>query len=354
MRGLQMTNALLVRAVLALLTCLLLNPASAFAIEPAVPPLSARVGDFVRIPVEHPAEGLCTQANTVALHLDGLDTGLRAVGCDEPAAAPAYLTFRLLRHDAQSPGADTAWARMLGNPWETPKGDFVRSFQVSLYGASVGRIAPLSPQLDLTLIRGALAVFGAAIVVAVWLGLLFAGRCSGMLRDSNSVEGGLRRSYSLARVQMAWWFGLVFGAYVFLWFMTGDWSQLNGSILALIGISGGTTLTAAGIDQSANRAMPSTEGLWRDILTDVNGITLPRFQLLVWNLTLGIFFVIRLATDLRMPEFDATTLGLLGLSAGAYVGFKLPEKHGAETGAAPEAADDPKRGYAPLEPAAPA
>ncbi len=29
--------------------------------------------------------------------------------------------------------------------------------------------------------------------------------------------------------------------------------------------------------------------------------------------------------ELAMPEFSATLLGLLGISAGTYVGFKLPE-----------------------------
>jgi hypothetical protein len=29
--------------------------------------------------------------------------------------------------------------------------------------------------------------------------------------------------------------------------------------------------------------------------------------------------------DLAMPEFSATLLGLMGLSAGTYVGLKIPE-----------------------------
>jgi hypothetical protein len=30
--------------------------------------------------------------------------------------------------------------------------------------------------------------------------------------------------------------------------------------------------------------------------------------------------------DLAMPEFSATLLGLMGLSSGTYLGFKVPEK----------------------------
>lgn len=65
---------------------------------------------------------------------------------------------------------------------------------------------------------------------------------------------------------------------------------------------------------------------------------------------LGVFFLARVFTDLKMPTFDATTLGLLGISAGAYVGFKVPEKQIKPEGAASsQMADsaDPKAGYTP-------
>jgi hypothetical protein len=36
-------------------------------------------------------------------------------------------------------------------------------------------------------------------------------------------------------------------------------------------------------------------------------------------------FVAHVYSELAMPKFSATLLGLLGISAGIYVGFKLPE-----------------------------
>jgi hypothetical protein len=36
-------------------------------------------------------------------------------------------------------------------------------------------------------------------------------------------------------------------------------------------------------------------------------------------------FVASVYNELAMPAFSATLLGLLGISAGTYIGFKLPE-----------------------------
>lgn len=66
---------------------------------------------------------------------------------------------------------------------------------------------------------------------------------------------------------------------------------------------------------------------WRAVLNDLlaeNGlISFHRFQILVWTLVLGVMFVVGVYTELAMPEFSATLLGLLGISGGTYVGFKL-------------------------------
>jgi hypothetical protein len=41
---------------------------------------------------------------------------------------------------------------------------------------------------------------------------------------------------------------------------------------------------------------------------------------------LGIIFVASVYDGLHMPEFNSTLLGLMGISAGAYVSLKFPEK----------------------------
>ncbi len=77
--------------------------------------------------------------------------------------------------------------------------------------------------------------------------------------------------------------------------------------------------------QSAYFAWPKWKGVMYDLLAENNLISFHRFQIFVWTLVLGIMFVANVYNELAMPEFSATLLGLLGISAGTYVGFKLPE-----------------------------
>ena len=67
-----------------------------------------------------------------------------------------------------------------------------------------------------------------------------------MLRDGPPV-GGVRQPYSLARVQMAWWFLLILAGYSFIWMVTGDYDTIPPSLLALMGISAATALAAVAI-----------------------------------------------------------------------------------------------------------
>jgi hypothetical protein len=78
-------------------------------------------------------------------------------------------------------------------------------------------------------------------------------------------------------------------------------------------------LTAAAQPKESN-------GFLNDILTDEsNGISFHRFQMFVWTLVLGVLFLYSVWNRLSMPEFSAMLLGLLGISDGTYLGFKIPE-----------------------------
>jgi hypothetical protein len=170
-----------------------------------------------------------------------------------------------------------------------------------------------------------------------------------------------RRPYSLARTQLAVWFLVIFAAFVFIWLVTGRLDSLTTQALALLGISSGTALGAAVIDANKRAAAKgqreeleraaadasdpdkqkraatalaesqaaSTKrhsvGFWTDILSDENGVTFHRFQVLAWTLVLVIVFIASVYNTLAMPQFDGTLLGLLGLSSGTFLGFKIPE-----------------------------
>lgn len=69
-----------------------------------------------------------------------------------------------------------------------------------------------------------------------------------------------------------------------------------------------------------------------DILSDQDGLSIYRFQMAVWTLVLA-FFAYEVWWDLTMPTFDPVILGLLGISNGTYVGFKIPNATGGQSNA---------------------
>jgi hypothetical protein len=73
---------------------------------------------------------------------------------------------------------------------------------------------------------------------------------------------------------------------------------------------------------------PSTGNFFKDILNDDDGVSVHRFQIFVWTIVLINIFIGRVIDTLTMPEFDAVLLGLMGISGGTYVGFKLPDQQG--------------------------
>ncbi len=69
---------------------------------------------------------------------------------------------------------------------------------------------------------------------------------------------------------------------------------------------------------------PAWKGVLYDLLVEKGFVSFHRFQILVWTVVLGLMFVAGVYSETAMPEFNATLLGLLGISGGTYVGFKLP------------------------------
>ena len=182
------------------------------------------------------------------------------------------------------------------------------------------------------------------------------GSYSGLLRDlpaspnnagappGGCADRGKGRPFSLARVQMAWWFVLTVGAYLFIWLKTGDLSNtIPDSMLALMGISAGTTVLSAVVDSSSpGRREEASCGFLFDILSDSDSISFHRFQMFVWTIVLGIIFIVKVRSTLIMPDFDDSLLGLMGVSSGAYLGFKIPAMPKSGSGGKP--APQPEEG----------
>ena len=167
-----------------------------------------------------------------------------------------------------------------------------------------------------------------------------------MVRES-SARPDMRPKFSLARCQTAFWFFLFTAAYVYLWVLKRQTDTLTEQCLVLLGISTGATIGSAFINRPVRSEtyvgkLPpfSVTQFFNDLLSDSGGqIAFYRFQTLVWTLVLGLVFIKSVCFGLRMPEFGANELTLMGISAGTYIGFKLPERK--DGGAAKDAAQTP-------------
>jgi hypothetical protein len=93
-------------------------------------------------------------------------------------------------------------------------------------------------------------MIGAALVIGVVL-VLFWGlaRMHTALRDNLLPQLPIaQQPYSLGRWQMAFWFTLVFAAFVFLFVLLHDTNTITAQALLLMGISGCTALAAIAVD----------------------------------------------------------------------------------------------------------
>lgn len=308
-------------------------------------PTSARLGDRIAIQVKGLESWLANseaRCESLVLFLDGMAIkGVEPDSCD-PYSGTVY--FQL----ARTADSSAAWQVLL----EEPLG-FSRQIRVSL-GPDGSLAFPTQVRKFRLEILPSAEFFGTLAGLAFLLAVLvYLARRSNLLRDRDSLglPPGKLSPYSLSRFQLAFWSFLVISAYLFIWMVTGELDTITGSVLALLGIGAGTALGARLIDTEAGATDPSSpdpartnaapaaaqppvasRGFLRDILSDEQGISLHRFQLFVWTLVLGIIFVADVYGRLTMPQFSATLLGLMGISSGTYLGFKVPENRASEDG----------------------
>ena len=268
----------------------------------------------------------------IALYIDGREI----TGIKPESGAPIPDKEELQFHLTRSPLSDEAWADLLGNPPVVLTERFFHrpaELSVGLAGeyALRTRIGLKEPAFELIRFRR-IWFFVATLlgVVLIWRVVRFARRTP-LLRDAGTVTDGATGDlppYSLGRVQMAFWFVLVVISFVYIWLITNGWDTINGTVLSLIGIGTGTALGSALIDGTPDggvRVVHCSRHFLPDILQDGNGYAFHRFQMFVWTLVLGVLFLYSVWQRLSMPEFSATLLGLLGISGGTYLGFKIPE-----------------------------
>jgi hypothetical protein len=285
-------------------------------------PRQVYLGDWVVISVCH-LDALVrdaeAQQQSITLFIEGLDTGVEPSGIDIESGT---LTFVLDRNAKNK----HIWSQFLYDPLFDP--DATMRLSVGIAG---DRPLPRAVGANMSLRLKKLYVdywtkTWLALLIAVAIALVVYARRSDMLRDGPSFDG-VYQPYSLARVQMAWWFFLLLVGYVFIWLVTGEADSIAPSLLGLVGISAATALAAVAVTPASSSGPRASSGFMRDLISDDRGVVaLDRLQVVVWTLVLGGIFLSSVLAYLTMPEFSATMLALMGISSGTYIGFKLPMK----------------------------
>ena len=367
------------------------NPLTVICIEPYVDPEykgtcdasdakksipgKAGMGDRIKINIprlSRAAENGVVDSTRLVLFIDGrVFPGVypESVGYDS-------LIYKLER----SKDAIDAWNGLLGSPGLDPSKPVIVSVgNADQKPLELAKGFPQKTNLNLIVYRKRWAVGSLLVLVIVVVVFLKYGK--NMLRDSgpptpkNAKNEDAQRPYSLAKVQVAWWFFLVVGCFLLIYLITGEYTMTEQALI-LIGIGTGTALGSAMIDNSKRSSSdsdlmklypqreklkaeissltdpvalaekneelkgveqqitdseqgltkPFSEGFWNDLVTDSNGPSFHRFQMSGWTVILGILFLAGVYKNLSMPEFSGTMLALMGISAGTYLGFKIPEK----------------------------
>ncbi|WP_460570010.1 hypothetical protein [Flaviaesturariibacter terrae] len=169
-----------------------------------------------------------------------------------------------------------------------------------------------------------------------------------MLRDLSQPSP---QPYSWSRVQLAWWTVIILSSFIAITWVgylpagsavrVFQAPTLNGAAVILLGISAVTTVTARTLDANHAAAVPhlpgekgNGENFFLDILSDNIGVSISRFQTVVFNFVFGVWYVREVLShlagfsnpDLVMPDISQNNLILLGMSSATYAVMKVTEQ----------------------------
>lgn len=232
--------------------------------------------------------------------------------------ARGLVLFTLDRDAADRP----AWQRVIGYPDISGKIPMAVSVSAD-QGGEYERVRDKS-EMTFTLFEPAAMAAGLVALLFAVAMLFTLGRSTAILRD-----GGVTSPFSLARCQMAWWLYLITAAFLYIWFVTGQYNGvMTGSALVLLGISATTGLAAVTIDATApgGASQGKSRSFLEDVLYEADSPTIHRLQIFVWTIILGIVLLWEVYARFGFPDFDTNLLVMMGISGGFYLGFKAKER----------------------------
>jgi hypothetical protein len=166
-------------------------------------------------------------------------------------------------------------------------------------------------------------LLGIAIVIIalITMGFIKLAISSAMVR----VGGKSNSQYSLALSQLAFWTLVITMSYFYIWISTQEMSPITGSTIILLAVSLTTATGAKLVDKQRDvsvKELKKSKNFFIDILSDEDGITINRAQMVLWTMIVGGIFIYSVVIDQIMPQIDGTLLGLMGISSLGYLGLK--------------------------------
>jgi hypothetical protein len=184
----------------------------------------------------------------------------------------------------------------------------------------------------------------ALLLAFLYLGFYLAAKTA-LCRDESFDSTGQiikeihRRPYSYSRVQLFWWTIIILSSYIFFYGITGVLPPLNSTSAMLLGL--GVVVYAFGkiIDQRQIKTTPpgrriqdenTSNDFFTNILSDETGISIHRFQALVFNVIFGIGFISSFIKGIvhqqyPFPDFGDWQLAMLGISSATFLTLKTRE-----------------------------
>ncbi|MBW4560772.1 MAG: hypothetical protein KME32_06360 [Mojavia pulchra JT2-VF2] len=161
-------------------------------------------------------------------------------------------------------------------------------------------------------------------------------------KNLNSLEWLLldrqTNTFSLARAQFIWWLTIIVFGYLFLFIgrgsIQGVWEFIPLSGFGYTFLISLVTLVTAQATSTIRGSKGSGEvnPAWSDLVVHGGVVALERVQQVVWNLIIGIAFIVILlvtyTTASSLPTIPSEILVLMGISAGGYIGGKAVRKPG--------------------------
>lgn len=318
--------------LLILLSCLTALPSAAQ--EPCVVSLlnktsfvrdaagQVRIGDCIQLKVDNLNRFIRQKPHdaNIILFIDNI--GLTAIRPFQVDTLNNHIFFHITRKD----DANKSWSLFYRNLNIWNKNDSPIPLTVSIGYHNSGAVKSTVTIKEFVLMKPSAwwqFIIGVVIILAVFIILALR---TPILRDNMTQNA----PFSLARAQLAFWTLIILTSFMYIFFATAEAPNLSNTTLTLLGISIGTVTAARVIDISHQKNNSMNVGkvsrnILIDIISDPSGISIHRFQMVLWTVILGAIYVFRVYVYCEMAEFSDNLLILMGISGGTYLGLKIPE-----------------------------